>query len=62
MAPRKDPASVVVEWFEAASPETAKTVLAIVKAIVARKSPPKLRSVRKPMAHATEDATAQSSR
>ena len=62
MAPRKEPASIVVEFFEAAPLDTARTVLAIVKGIVARKSPPKLRQVRKPIARPTEDVAANSNR
>lgn len=41
MARKKDPASVVVEFFEAAPVDTAVTVLAICKGIVARRQPTK---------------------
>lgn len=43
MAAKKDPASVVVEFFSTAPPETAATVLAIVKGIVARRLPAKVK-------------------
>jgi hypothetical protein len=39
MARKKDIASVVVEFFETASVDTAVTVLAICKGIVARRQP-----------------------
>jgi hypothetical protein len=43
MAPRKDPASVVVDFFSTAPIETAATVLAICKGIVAKRQPAKSR-------------------
>lgn len=50
MAARKDPASVVVEFFSTAPIESAATVLAICKGIVAKRQPKK---VRKPAAAAS---------
>ena len=41
MPRKKDMPSEIVSWFQEASPETAATVLAIVKGIVARKQPAK---------------------
>jgi hypothetical protein len=41
MAPRKDPASVVVDFFSTVPIETAATVLAICKGIVAKRQPAK---------------------
>lgn len=41
MAQRKDPAAAVVDFFNAAPLETAATVLAICKGIVAKRQPAK---------------------
>lgn len=41
MAQRKDPASVVVEFFNSAPVDTATTVLNICKSIIAKRQPPK---------------------
>ena len=43
MAAKKDPASVVVQFFNEAPPEVAATVLAIVKGIVQRRQPAKVK-------------------
>lgn len=57
MAPRKDPAAIVVAFFETAPVETAQTVLAICKSILARRQP-KTRAGRKPDARASENVAA----
>jgi hypothetical protein len=49
MAPRKDPASVVVDFFSTVPIETAATVLAICKGIVAKRQPAKARRATKPV-------------
>jgi hypothetical protein len=60
MARKKDLPSVVVEFFEAAPIDTAVTVLAICKGIVARRQPAKPRAktgvTRRPVAAPDEQA------
>lgn len=57
MPQRKNPASAVVEFFETASIETAQTVLAICKGVVARRQPTKAKPrTRAPRASADESA------
>jgi hypothetical protein len=53
MAPRKDPASVVVDFFSTAPIETAATVLAICKGIVAKRQP--VRAKPRPAPRPVED-------
>jgi hypothetical protein len=43
VAQRKEPAAVVVDFFNAAPLETAATVLAICRSIVAKRQPPKVK-------------------
>lgn len=50
VAQRKDPAAVVVEFFNVASLETAATVLAICRSIVAKRQPPKVKRTKSPRA------------
>lgn len=50
MAQRKDPAAVVVEFFNAAPIDTAATVLAICRSIVAKRQPPKVKRTKGPRA------------
>jgi hypothetical protein len=57
VAPRKDPASVVVDFFSTAPVETAATVLAICKGIVAKRQPARAKP-RKP-ATATQSTTGE---
>jgi hypothetical protein len=58
MPTRKDPASQVVEFFESASIETAQTVLAICKSVVARRAPKGApRRAAKPKREATAEPT-----
>lgn len=46
MGKRKEPAASVVEFFETASVETAQTVLAICKTILARRQPARTKTPR----------------
>ena len=48
MARKKDAGSSVVEFFETATLETAQTVLAICKGVVARRQPVSQRKARAP--------------
>jgi hypothetical protein len=50
VAQRKDPAAVVVEFFNSAPIDTAATVLAICRSIVAKRQPPKAKRVKGPRA------------
>lgn len=50
MAQRKDPAAVVVEFFNSAPIDTAATVLAICRSIVAKRQPPKVKRAKGPRA------------
>jgi hypothetical protein len=59
MAPRKDPASAVVDFFTTAPIETAQTVLAIARNIVAKRAPKRPAS-RKPSTANSQPPAAQS--
>lgn len=61
MAAKKDPASVVVQFFNEAPPEVAATVLAIVKGIVQRRQPAKVKP-RQARASATSTTATTSER
>jgi hypothetical protein len=50
VAQRKEPAAVVVDFFNAAPLDTAATVLAICRSIVAKRQPPKVKRVKGPEA------------
>lgn len=59
MPPKKDPASTVVQFFHDAPLDTAHTVLAICKDIVARRQPARAKASRKPATRAAaHDTTA----
>lgn len=59
MPQKKDPASTVVQFFDHAPLETAQTVLAICKDIVARRQPARAKASRKPAARSTANDTTE---
>lgn len=57
MSRRKDPAALVIEFFENASPDAAAAILGVCKAIVAKRSGKPAKPTKKPAPPATASDT-----